>query len=226
MPVDLDGNEYEAMIPGTKCPVSAGILENWYWKEGLAQRDISERVENLYAVHCAQSTIGDWLRLCGIKRRPSSNYGKKAAPQTFKKERNNWIRSEEGRAHLLKNQKKASLASARKKGKEAAVYSECLHCGVEFKHIRCKKRLFCSISCRNRHLGQRNKSRSQIKELICPTCFSCLRLAGFTGCKSYRKFMCPDCHKETNRPVIEFGLRQDLEAAGMIDNGRILAEAF
>jgi len=49
----------------------------------------------------------------------------------------------------------------------------------------------------------------------------------FSGAKNgFRVFRCWDCGKRATRPIIELGLRRDLEAAGALGDGRILASAF
>jgi len=48
--LNTKGEEYEPMIPGTKCPVSVGVLEQWYWGESMTFKLISTRLRSLFFV--------------------------------------------------------------------------------------------------------------------------------------------------------------------------------
>jgi hypothetical protein len=136
---------------------------------------------------------------------------------------------------MMEGLKKARQSSALNNYKSVKI--PCAQCGKII--MRQPSRLkhansFCSKSCLAKFVNKtpglgirRAESRSKsaaINGLICPHCKH-PRMVKSGRCK-YRKFRCSVCRHITIRPIIEFGLRQDLEAAGALDDDRILASAF
>jgi hypothetical protein len=94
----------------------------------------------------------------------------------------------------------------------------CVYCNCQFKPEETGRK-FCSVACASK---ARIVFLSGIK---CPKCL--LEKCQWGG--NYAKFKriaCRACECSFTRPIIELGLRQDLEAAGALDDGRILASAF
>jgi len=71
--VNLIGEEYEPQIPGTKCPVSAEVLDQWYWGEGLCLRSIRQKIEATYLISVNNTSIRRWMIKSGKRLRTRVN---------------------------------------------------------------------------------------------------------------------------------------------------------
>lgn len=230
--VNLKGEQYEVMIPGTKCPVSIGVLEQWYWKEGLSGDDISVRIENNFSVKYGDEWIYRVLRKNGIALRGS----KQASLIRKKNKGDTYTGLRRGGGNnasfdvLEKNRKKAikawvSICANKRTSVKCAMCNKVFSVRPSKKHQEC-----CSNSCAATLRHQRRiLLRPIIIGIICPSC-KCptLYARGYQRLPSGSicRFACAACRSETHEPIIELGLRQDLEAAGALDDGRILASAF
>lgn len=237
--VGLNGERYEVMIPGTKCPVSAGVLEQLYWTKGHSGEEISDYLVTKFSVSVSGGTIRDWMKKSGIDRRSTSyiaskmriaNTGKRLAYCKSEecREKARSLGKKTGRLRaldplFLKAMKNGVKVSAERRVLAGRVTIQCATC-KSFKSVH-KFRVekgqykYCSVRCANK------ARRLFVKSLLCPFCSSFL----ISSCgvdNGWRVFKCSGCERRTIRPVIELGLRQDLEAAGALDDGRILASAF
>ena len=222
--LDINGNRYEVMIPGTKCPVSAGVLEQWYWEEQMSLRDICSHLENVYFCRISDSTILRIFTNTGINLRNN----KQATQIKFRKKPGLLAAFLEkaGRngttAEHLKSIRGKAIKNRIINNQARRVVKICPLCFTKFSVRQCEAhRIYCSKSCA---LRRPNKNRVSINGLLCPYCYRpsvSLRKRYF----KHAHFKCL-CQREFVRPIIELGLRQDLEAAGALDNGRILLSAF
>lgn len=237
--LDLNNENRDPGIPGTKCPVSAQVLEGWY-RKGMSLSEISERIEELFSIKCSMTSISNWLNKIGVFRRTPSQYMRiayKKNPGKWKKSKDEMdILREKARLSIINNpelikKRNACLRLGSKNIKKTGVLKNCPVCKKEFYVVKSDNREnnCCSRSCKSTLQHRNNRPRIVLNGLICPNCFCpSIRAKGRRVCagKIIRNWFCVSCTKETLRPIIELGLRQDLEAAGALDDGRILASAF
>ena len=229
--INLRGEEYEAMIPGTKCPVSAGVLEQWYWDKKMSCAEISLKLLDM-GFKCSEQSIRHYMKIANIKKRLPGDairvYIKKNGfPERHYTRPRGRCSDDISRANL----QKAICASVKLRTTKGRITKKCSYCGnsmsVKLSMLSRGEGKYCSRECRLQgNIGIKYKTKNTaIKGMTCPYCFSNLLLSEGQR-KGYRSFGCKNCARKTIRPIIEFGLRQDLEAAGALDDGRILASAF
>jgi transposase-like protein len=234
--VNLLGEEYEPMIPGTKCPVSAGVLEEWYWGEGMSQQDIANRLAADFYCVVSCGMVGTYMRKGGVRTRSRSDAASKwmkikghPIESTELKEKliaatRERLKTAEGIAQTHRGLKKAIIASANSRKSQRPEY-KCHVCKKSFTVQKSARRCalkYCSKKCSSPANSPRPKI---IKNMFCLRC-SAQSLCSRGAASGFIRFYCTECNRYSIRPIIELGLRQDLEAAGALDDGRILASAF
>jgi len=231
--VNLNGERYEVVIPGTKCPVSAEILRQWYWDKGMSLAGIHDHLKESFLVQISDATLGRIFKNSGIKTRTISQVSKMNADMDGR------IR----KLHLANIAKPGAPIDQLNKIRPLAIKNRILVC-LKRKILKScpvcrspfyvppsrKDRVTCSKSCNAKRLNdQRRQSKEYTFGLICPSCYSNKMYFTGSSCREailLKILRCAECRKRTVRPILELGLRQDLEAAGALDDGRILASAF
>ena len=239
--IGMNGERYEVMIPGTKCPVSIGVLKQWYEYELMSISEIALKLRERYSAPIHKNCMRRILSGTGVQIRTKKEVmavriKKGTAPGHSPKSRDsasakmkilNSERSDRG--VWAKSLKKACDASARNAALRRIKF-DCDQCGKELSmtpyKASCCVNHFCNMLCANRFNANQRREKNRINSLICPSCFSPSMHSKGSYSRTWRKFYCDACKKITLRPIIELGLRQDLEAAGALDNGRILVSAF
>lgn len=228
--VNLKGELYEVMIPGTKCPVSAGVLGNWYFSERMTLAEIADRIYEDQFVRYSVSGLWKVFNNAGIKRRGIVSARKIAK----EKGHLNHIDYGKGlRNFRAQGRKPCAPKSARVRAGVASgivrrrnmKFINCAVCNTLF-HLRKQEIKCCSDECGKVLLRQTMQRKFAVQGLTCPRCFYpsvyCKK-----DCNSrFVSFCCAGCRRHSVRPIIERGLRRDLEAAGALDDGRILVSAF
>jgi hypothetical protein len=228
--VNLNGERYEVMIPGTKCPVSAGVLEEWYWsRESNTLKSIAKKISNEWTISCTGVTVRNWMKRCNIRTRPRNH------PMTIRQCTSNLIYKPNGRSleNLSKLAKMRSKIDRMKQIKAVTKANKkricrlrvvCDYCNKEFEKVPSAvgKQNFCSRSCSS---SRKSRVRIGVNGVRCPKCFS-IRISLQSNKHGYFASVCRECKASSVRPLLGFGLRQDLEASGALDDGRILASAF
>lgn len=233
--LNFRSEEYEPMILGTRCPVSPDVLRQWYWEEGLSCTEISIRLTGT-GFKCTEGAIRRYMKIAGIERR--ANF------EGFKLHISKFGFS----TAMRENFKNLCLASAKIRREKRTANKTCLNCGTSFyislSHINRGEGKYCSRKCRciarstgkykARRTGEfkikrprkyKTKNVEILNNLSCPSCGNAeLRKRGLR--EKSQLFCCRECMHRTVRPIIKPGLLQDLEAAGALDDGRILVSAF
>jgi hypothetical protein len=221
----------------TKCPVSP--LELWDMYQKLTSKEIALQIGNV----CRES-VDDWLKKSGVilrdHRRSNKDFPRshRITHREILSERLKLAHAEgkipkTSHQQLLEMNKKA-VAALRANCEARKVVLHCKNCSSEVKRTQgeINKALrnhhdgaFCSRRCATIFRNQQREMSIKMTGLHCPHCKSnfIIRAGEERGRQAFR---CKDCGKSTRKPIIELGLRQDLEAAGALDDGRILTSAF
>lgn len=225
-------------LRNTKCPLTAIELWDMYVLGKQSQSVIASQVGR------SQKGIDFWMKKAGIPSRDTASSNKIFSRTKEYKEKQSRImrqilNSPEMLQKFKSNQKIATLKAAEKNAKHFT--AQCPECCT---HFKCKPsqfnrgvNTFCSRSCRakfynaqrtpdtQRKMSETCSIKAAIVGLICPRCKEMRIVLGgkIGGCQRFR---CSACRYNLMRPIIDLGLRKDLEAAGALDDGRILASVF
>lgn len=232
--VNLRGEEYEPMITGTNCPVSLAVLEQWYWEDGLSCRKIAAKILAVYQVPLDGSQISYFFKKNNIQKRTRRQLYTQGLAKIIKTKEHR-LRGLDAMNALVSTYETVELqkraAHARKFKKKVKHYSKpCDYCGKELEKAPPSRwnrstTHFCNRSCRMHYHSTHRRPAQPFIGMSCPKCFAEeLFSSGTNG--NFKKFYCGICHEYSIQPIMERSLRQDLEAAGALDDGRILASAF
>lgn len=211
-------------LRGTKCPVTPMAL----WEMYVGQKKSAVKIGGDLGVD--RGTVGVWLGKSGIARRSLSSC--MALRWKDPIERAALVECKKGdkNRHIMRE---ASRVAAWIKTENGIILRTCAACGcgIKVRKSDLKERNFCSRLCRSKsfgHVKRGNQKKSgetlsinsAIHGLICPNCKE-PRLVKGVPYGVFRRFKCSLCRRCTSRPIIELGLRLELEAEGLLDDGRI-----